>query len=263
MNQSDTPLHLWADSIEEAAAPLEVLGLSRAVVLAETGSTQDTALGHAAGEPGLICVAARQTGGRGRLGRVWADDLGRGVSMTLVLRTQIDGPKLSLAAGVSVAEACALAGPGPRVGLRWPNDVVDRPSRAKIAGILIEQQDGLTLLGIGINTHQAPEDWQSTKQASAVSLQQLGAEVDRLELIRSVLASLESNLSEDPKTLAEQWHSRDTLTGTSQTFEHNGRRISGLVESIDPTNTLIVRTTAGLQRLPAASTSLIHSASAL
>ncbi len=260
MNESDTPLHLWADAVEEISAPLEVLGLSRAVVLAETGSTQDAAAGHAAGEAGLVCIAARQTGGRGRLGRVWADDLGKGISMTLVLRTQIDGPKLSLAAGVAVADACAEVGPGPRVGLRWPNDVVDRPSRAKIAGILIEQRDNLTLLGIGINTHQDSDDWHTTKQTSAVSLHQLGARVDRLAMIKSVLVNLEAKLGDEPKALADQWHTRDTLTGTSQTFEHNGKRITGLVESIDPTNTLIVRTTAGLQRLPAASTSLIHTA---
>ena len=258
MNESDTPLHLWADAIEEAAAPLEVLGLNRAVVLAETGSTQDAAVGHAAGKAGLICIAARQTGGRGRLGRVWADDRGKGISMTLVLRTQIDGPKLSLAAGVAVAKACADVGLGPRVGLRWPNDVVDRPTRAKIAGILIEQRDGLTLLGIGINTHQDPSDWQATKQTAAISIHQLGAQVDRLAVVKSVLVNLEAKLGEESKALAEQWHARDTLTGTSQTFEHNGKRITGLVESIDPTNTLIVRTTAGLQRLPAASTSLIH-----
>ena len=258
MNESDTPLHLWADAIEEASAPLQVLGLNRAVVLAETGSTQDAAAGHAAGESGLVCIAARQTGGRGRLGRLWADDLGKGISMTLVLRTQIDGPKLSLAAGVAVAQACADVGPGPRVGLRWPNDVVDRPTRAKIAGILIEQRDGLTLLGIGINTHQDAGDWQTAKQTDAISIHQLGADIDRLTVAKNVLVNLEAKLSEDSKALAGQWHARDTLTGTSQTFEHNGKRITGLVESIDPTNTLIVRTTAGLQRLPAASTSLIH-----
>jgi BirA family biotin operon repressor/biotin-[acetyl-CoA-carboxylase] ligase len=259
MNQFDTPLHLWADAIEEATASHEILGLKKSVVLAETGSTQDAAAGHAAGEPGLVCIAARQTGGRGRLGRVWADNLGKGISMTLVLRTQISGPKLSLAAGVAVAQACAEAGPGPRVGLRWPNDVVDRPTRSKIAGILIEKRDGLTLLGIGINTHQSLDDWQATKQATAISMHQLGAQIDRLSMIQGVLAYLESKLAEESKSLADQWHARDTLTGTSQTFEHNGKRITGLVESIDPTNTLIVRTTAGLQRLPAASTSLIHS----
>ena len=258
MNESDTPLHLWADALEEAAAPLAVLGLNRAVVLAETGSTQDAAVGHAAGEAGLICIASRQVGGRGRLGRVWADDLGKGLSMTLVLRMQIDSPKLSLAAGVAVAEACAGVGLGPRVGLRWPNDVVDRPTRAKVAGILIEQQGGLTFLGIGINTHQDQGDWQVTKQNAAISIGQLGAEVDRLAIAKSVLVNLEAKLGEESRALAEQWHARDTLTGTSQTFEHDGKRITGLVESIDPTNTLIVRTTAGLQRLPAATTSLIH-----
>lgn len=258
MSGSDTPLHLWSDTIETCVSALEKLNLSRAVVLAETSSTQDAALRHSGAKPGLVCIASRQTGGRGRLGRQWADDRGRGVSMTLAMSEDVDGGVLSLATGVAVAEACAKAGPGPRVGLRWPNDVVDRPTGAKIAGVLIEKQQGVTLVGIGINAHQDASDWHETGQAGAISLAMLGAPVDRLALALDVLDLLNEKLGEEPKALAEQWHTRDTLTGTSQTFLHDGRRFSGLVESIDPTNTLIVRTTAGLVRLPASTTSLVH-----
>lgn len=255
----DSPIHLWADAIEERAQTLENLGLSRAVVLAETASTQSAAVQHSGGNSGLVCIASRQTGGRGRLGRQWADDMGKGISMTLALGEDIDGARLSLALGVAVAEACADVGPGPRVGLRWPNDVVDRPTGAKIAGVLIEKQDGLTLVGIGINVHQTQEDWQRAQQAGAISLAALDAPADRLALALEVLVLIDRKLGEEPKSLAEQWHTRDTLTGTSQTFEHDGKSITGLVESIDPTNTLIVRTTSGLVRLPASSTSLVHS----
>ncbi len=255
----DSPIHLWADAIEERAQTLENLGLSRAVVLAETASTQSAAVQHSGGNAGLVCIASRQTGGRGRLGRQWADDMGKGISMTLALGEDIDGARLSLALGVAVAEACADVGPGPRVGLRWPNDIVDRPTGAKIAGVLIEKQDGLTLVGIGINVHQTQEDWQRAQQAGAISLAALDAPADRLALALEVLVLIDRKLGEEPKSLAEQWHTRDTLTGTSQTFEHDGKSITGLVESIDPTNTLIVRTTSGLVRLPASSTSLVHS----
>ncbi|RNC82006.1 MAG: biotin--[acetyl-CoA-carboxylase] ligase [Phycisphaera sp.] len=259
MNAPDSPIHLWADALEECAQRLENLDLSRAVVLAETASTQAAAVQHSGGKSGLVCIASRQTGGRGRLGRQWADDVGKGVSMTLALNDEVDGARFSLALGVAVAEACADVGPGPRVGLRWPNDVVDRPTGSKIAGVLIEKQSDLTLVGIGINVYQTQEDWQRVGQTGAISLAALDAPADRLALALEVLSLIDQKLGEEPKSLAEQWHSRDTLTGTSQTFEHDGKRVTGLVESIDPTNTLIVRTTSGLVRLPASSTSLVHS----
>ena len=69
MTTDRTPLHRWADDLETHLSGLDLLGLDRVVVLAETASTQDAALRHAGGKPGLLCMTGRQTGGRGRLGR--------------------------------------------------------------------------------------------------------------------------------------------------------------------------------------------------
>ena len=235
MTTDRTPLHRWADELETHVSGLDLLGLDRVVVLAETASTQDAAARHAGGKPGLLCITGRQTGGRGRLGRVWLDNKGLGVAMTLALRTDAVDARLPLAAGFAVAEAIATPELTHRIGLRWPNDVVDRVTGKKIAGILIEQKDGLTLLGMGI-----------------------GLDVDRLELASLVLTQLNGGLGEEPESLAKKWHTRDTLTGTWQRFEHNGRRYEGIVESIDPSSTLVVRTTMGLARLPALTTSMVH-----
>ena len=145
-----------------------------------------------------------------------------------------------------------------RFGLRWPNDAVNRVTARKFAGVLIERQQGLTLLGIGINTHQSQDDWLAAKLATAISLAEIGLDVDRLELAALVLTQLDEALATPPETLAKNWLRRDTLTGTWQRFEHAGRRYEGIVESIDPSSTLIVRTTMGLARLPALTTSLVH-----
>ncbi|MCA9272945.1 MAG: biotin--[acetyl-CoA-carboxylase] ligase [Phycisphaerales bacterium] len=258
MTTDRTPLHRWADELETHISGLAGLGLDRVVVIAETSSTQDAAARHAGGKPGLICITGRQTGGRGRLGRHWLDNKGLGIAMTLALRTDAVDGRLPLAAGLAVAEAIATPELTHRIGLRWPNDVVDRVTGKKVAGILIEQQDGLTLLGIGINTHHVEADWQSAELETAISLRELGLGVDRLELTSLVLTQLNAALYESPDVLAKSWHARDTLTGTWQRFEHNGRRYEGIVESIDPSSTLVVRTTMGLARLPALTTSLVH-----
>lgn len=258
MTTDRTPLHRWADELETHISGLAGLALDRVVVIAETASTQDAAARHAGGKPGLLCITGRQTGGRGRLGRQWLDNKGLGVAMTLALCTDATDGRLPLAAGLAVAEAIATPELTHRIGLRWPNDVVDRVTGKKVAGILIEQQDGLALLGIGTNTHQVEADWEESGIETALSLRELGLNVDRLELTSLVLTQLDAALCQPPELLAKLWHTRDTLTGTWQRFEHNGRRYEGIVESIDPSSTLVVRTTMGLARLPAMTTSMVH-----
>lgn len=255
-----TPLHHWADRLEAHLPSLPRLALTRVVVLAETASTQDAAARHAAHTPGLLCIAVRQTGGRGRLGRPWADNLGKGLALTLAMGEQAATPHLSLAAGLAVASALAAPGLAHRVGLRWPNDAVDRITARKLAGVLIERQQALTLLGIGINTHQSEDDWRAANLTTAISLAQLGQPTDRLELALSVLTELDAALAESPQSLARKWLARDTLTGTHQRFSHAGQTYEGIVESIDPSSTLIIRTNQGLARLPALTTSLVHEA---
>ena len=261
MTGERTPLHRWADELETHIAGLKLLALDRVVVLAETASTQDAAVRHSGGKPGLLCIAALQTGGRGRLGRQWADNHAKGLAMTLALPESAGDAALSLSAGIAVAEAIATPETTHRIGLRWPNDVVDRVTARKIAGILIERQGALTLIGIGINTHQDESDWHNANLTTAISLAEIGTHTDRLELASLVLTQLDTMLGATPESLASLWHARDTLTGTWQRFEHAGRRYEGIVESIDPTSTLIVRTTTSLARLPALTTSLMHKSS--
>ncbi len=261
MNADQSPLHRWADELEQHILGLRRLGLSRVIVLAETASTQDAAARHAGGTPGLLCITGRQTGGRGRLGRGWLDNLGKGIAMTLALPEGIGDSRLSLASGVALADAFAPHEHAHRIGLRWPNDIIDRVTSRKVAGILIEKQGGLTLLGIGINTHQHAEDWLDAKIETAISLKEMDLSFDRLELALLVLSALDGALGETSEALTQRWHARDTLTGTWQRFEHDGKRYEGIVESIDPSSTLIVRTTSGLVRLPALTTSMVHETS--
>jgi len=76
-------------------------------------------------EPTLL-VAETQTAGRGRHGRTWRSSLERSLTFSLALpmqRTDLSG--LSLAVGVALADALDAPGRtvGPRIGLKWPNDL--------------------------------------------------------------------------------------------------------------------------------------------
>ena len=120
-------------------------------------------------------VAEQQTHGRGRQGRVWQSARGRSLTFSLSLPfAPLDWSGLSLAVGLAVAEAldppAARPGAGgPRIGLKWPNDLWlldpigpdgERSERAgrKLGGVLIETISSAgqarrrqTVIGVGLN----------------------------------------------------------------------------------------------------------------
>ena len=93
----------------------------------QTGSTMEDAHELAAqGTPeGTLVYAARQTQGRGRLGRAWESPEG-GAYCSLVLRPQraaAEIPQLSLVSGLAVAEGIRQL-TELHASIRWPNDVL-------------------------------------------------------------------------------------------------------------------------------------------
>jgi BirA family biotin operon repressor/biotin-[acetyl-CoA-carboxylase] ligase len=123
---------------------------------------------------GTVALAEHQTAGRGRLGRIWVDEPGSGLAVSLVLRPpqpMSRWPELTLVAAEAVAGAI-----GHGATIKEPNDVL--LDGRKVAGILAEATDHV-VMGIGVNIGEAP--WPG---AGAV-------ERDRLELLVEILERLE------------------------------------------------------------------------
>ncbi|GJQ30648.1 MAG: biotin--[acetyl-CoA-carboxylase] ligase [Phycisphaerae bacterium] len=231
----------------------------RVVVLEACASTQDEAAARAAGQPGLMVLALRQTAGRGRLGRAWAHSE-QGLAATFALPGEIASARLSMAAGLAALHACAASIPEPAgLGLRWPNDVVQRDAIArKVAGVLIERRDGVALAGFGINVRQAAADFPTDLAARACSLAMLGSASGVADVAVVLALCLRDALAYSDETLRRVWQSHDVLLGRDATFEHHGARVSGHVEAIDPTGAIRMRLPDGEKRdLPAETTSLV------
>lgn len=128
----------------------------------EVSSTNDEARIRAekGAAEGTAFVAARQTSGRGRLGRTWASPDG-GVYLSVVLRPPVPPSEAgSLSLAVSAAVARALSGFGIPVSVKWPNDVL--VNGRKIAGVLLEmsaEADRIAwvVAGVGINVERPRE----------------------------------------------------------------------------------------------------------
>lgn len=140
---------------------------SRAVVpalevLAEAGSTNDVLSARAADLPDLaVVVTANQTGGRGRLGRVWVAPPGRTLAISVLLKPEGLRPEafgwFPLLAGLAMARALGPFVPGT-VAVKWPNDVLI--DGAKVSGTLSELLPDLSglVIGVGVNLSQEREE---------------------------------------------------------------------------------------------------------
>jgi BirA family biotin operon repressor/biotin-[acetyl-CoA-carboxylase] ligase len=140
---------------------------------AETASTQRMLSADAS--HGAVALAEHQTEGRGRLGRVWIDEPGAGLTFSVALyppRPVAEWPELTLLAAHSVVDAI-----GEGATIKHPNDVL--VDGRKVAGILAEATEQRVVVGVGVNVGATP--WAG---AGRVAL-------DRLELLVDILDGLE------------------------------------------------------------------------
>lgn len=251
-------IHTWADTIGTALA--DAGGpLVRSRVLAETDSTQVAARRLAS--IGEVIVTGRQTAGKGRRGRAWADTGDAGVAMTCTIAADRN-ERLAVAAAVAVAIGLeALAAPGAgSIGIKWPNDVLI--NRRKVAGVLIEQVDPTgpkrpdaarrALVGIGINVSQ--RTWPDELANRAISLHQAGVDVERIDVIVAVLVALNAALGWSDQQLCDAFARRDALAGATVTAVDGSATVEGTVRAVDPMRGITLATRDGETRLNAPTT---------
>jgi BirA family biotin operon repressor/biotin-[acetyl-CoA-carboxylase] ligase len=158
---------LWRETVSSTNDELRVL--------AEQGMAE-----------GLVLVAEEQTAGRGRRGAEWFSPKGESLAFSVLLRPgepMSFWPRLSLAAGLAVAEA--LEKSVPLAEIKWPNDVLI--SGRKIAGILVEAGRDFVIVGIGINVNT---EWFPAGLAATSLRCERGGEVAREEVLLEVVKRL-------------------------------------------------------------------------
>lgn len=163
---------------------------------AQLDSTNNQLLRRAAaGAPaGAVCLAERQSAGKGRSGRAWASPLSGNIYLSLLWRFGRAGfSGLSLAVGVVVVRALRAQGIADPA-LKWPNDILW--SRRKLGGILIEvtgEANGqyAVVIGIGLNVN-LPDRHAGAIDQDWIDLARIpgGSAVSRNRLIAGMLNEL-------------------------------------------------------------------------
>lgn len=206
--------------------------------LAACGSTNDEAARLAArGAPhGTVVSAARQTAGRGRLGRAWHSPAGN-LHLSVLLRPAlppVQVPPITLAAGVAIAELVAALGPRPE--LKWPNDVL--VGGKKLAGVLTEMAShgaavDHVVVGVGLDRLAPPAEL----AAIATSLEGEGVAIDLAELRAAAIASLDrwlgAYLTGGVAAIAAAWLGHARLDGRRIRATVDDRPVEGRPVGLD------------------------------
>lgn len=229
----------------------------------QIGSTNDEAhrLAKEGAPHGTVVHADEQTSGRGRMAHTWFSPPGN-LYVSILLRTghpPRNASELSFVAALAVADAVeALLPRQMRTLLKWPNDVL--VNGGKIAGILLEQADDATIIGIGLNILQAPSN--AAYKTTTIVANGGIASVDGARDI--LLDRLGHHLGVWREggfdAIRERWLDRSYPIGAAIKANASGQPITGHFAGLDPDGALLLDTVNGRQRIVAGEVMALGSA---
>ena len=212
----------------------------------------------AAGRPApFIILAAEQTRGRGRFGRVWHSPPGVGnLYLSFAFRPELPPERLhrfTLWLGLNLCDLLA-AETGAAPQLKWPNDL--HFAERKVGGMLTEARVDADstrelVFGLGLNIATPDSVWPPEIAARATTLaREAGRPLDlnaiAAAVVARVLAAAERFAAPAmPEELARLWHRHDLLAGRRITVVRGKEKHTGTAAGIDEEGALLLRTTAG------------------
>ena len=139
---------------------------------------------------GTVVIAKHQTAGKGRMGREWIAQKGMNLSMSMVLRPDMEATdiaQLTLLTGIAICDT--LKEYSIETKIKWPNDIL--LNRKKISGILLESKleascVKFVVLGVGINVNNEEMEAELQQKASSLWIE-TGKKFDITKLAQDLL----------------------------------------------------------------------------
>ena len=203
---------------------------------------------------GLMLIAEEQTAGKGRRGHSWSTPAGCAISMSLLLKPDIEpssAAMLTLVTALAVNKALR-ENTGLDVKIKWPNDMV--VNGKKLCGILTEMSAEIgyinhVVIGIGMNVNndRFPEGAENT--ATSLMLE-LGRPVQRAQIAAAILEKFEGCYDRflkagDLSFMTDEYNSELVNLGREVCVLAPDGEWRGTAEGIDRTGALLVRDKAG------------------
>ena len=198
----------------------------------------------------VVCLAEKQTSGKGRLGRHWYSPFGHNIYLSILYPFQKDISELSglsLMVSMSILKAFALFFKiNIPFQLKWPNDIL--LENKKLGGILIEMKAesyGLStsIIGMGLNVNMLAQDddsldWISLRQGYNNTY------INRNDLCQVLLTTLFEDLSvfqeKGFEPFQKNWPLYDALYNQPITLKIGEDPISGVAKGINELGHLLL-----------------------
>lgn len=211
---------------------------------------------------GALVIAAKQTMGKGRLGRQWISPKG-GIWISIILFPKFD---ISITTLFPIASSLALSYAIEKIfkispELKWPNDVTIKGK--KIAGMLVDvslesNKIESLVLGVGINfninTKEVEKILKNTPNFYGITtLKDKGKDQKAIKLIQSFLTELEKIYNSLNKKKTEQiiseWTRRSSTIGKKIELVTINGKINGKAIKIDHDGALIISNKDKIERI--------------
>lgn len=217
-------------------------------------------------EHGSLVIANEQTGGKGRMGRLWYSPPGSGIWMSLILKPKlplIHTPHLTLLSSVAVTRALHKE-TSADVSIKWPNDLF--VGGRKVCGILTEvraEADRIhyAITGIGINVYTDAEHLPQGLRTTAISLSEVvETRLHRARIVASCCREIENllNLYEAQgfSPIKSLWESYAFMLGKRVTVHTAEGTQSGEAIGLADSGALLLKTASGVKHIFSADVAL-------
>ena len=249
----------------EITSGLETKTLGQhAYYLGSIDSTQNQALKMAndSKNDGVIIIAEKQTGGRGRSGRKWISPKG-GIWFSIILHPKFDIANTtlfpiasSLALAYAIEKTCKIS-----TELKWPNDLTIKGK--KLAGMLVDASfesnkiENL-VLGVGINFNVDVKKMEKILKKTSnyygiASLNEQKNKVNAIKLVQSFLVELEKIYgllnTNQTKEIISEWTKRSSTIGKKVEINTVNGKIKGQAVKIDDDGGLLIKNKGKINKI--------------
>ena len=223
-------------------------------VYSELTSTNDYLARHAINTPAL-CLAERQTAGRGRLARSWFSPYAENIYCSYAFPFKKDVSQL---AGLSLSVSLALVNALKKIHItdgikiKWPNDIVYvhpiTQQLAKLAGVLIDikaESHGVSKviigLGLNVNMQKASKTLPAWTSLSLITQQIYDRNTIVIHLIKALQATIKQFEKNGFEALVNEWNKYDCLQNQKITVQNFDQEISGLAKGVNSQGNLLLQ----------------------
>lgn len=203
-----------------------------------------------------VCLAEKQTKGRGRLGRQWISPFARNIYLSVLWHFQKDMSELSglsLIVAITLIKTLHKFGIHDHIGVKWPNDVLWK--NQKLAGTLIEMTGEMhnmskAVIGIGLNIQMPEKEAGKIDQPFTDMYKITQTLPDRNQLTGTLLNDLIQALvlfqSEGFVPFLSEWKKYDLTYLKSVSIHHPHFEFQGKSLGINETGQFLLKTEEGV-----------------